>query len=92
MPGRSCRHRARRAARLVDEGAPGDVAEVHARLHFRKELGVEHALGVGGRGSGDHDMIGFADHGRDVVHHGHAWVRCVGTASADPDDVHIERK
>ena len=37
-------------------------------------------------------MIGFADHGRDVVHHGHAWVRCVGTASADPDDVHIERK
>ena len=30
---------------------PGDVAEVHARLHFREELGVEHALGVGVEGA-----------------------------------------
>ena len=37
-------------------------------------------------------MIGFADHGRDVVHHGHARVGCVGASSADADDVHVERK
>ena len=83
-PGRSCRHRAQRAARPGRRGCPGRCCRSARRLHFREELGVEHALGVGGRGSGDHDMIGFADHGRDVVHHGHAWVRCVGPRRRTP--------
>ena len=70
---------------LVDEGAPGDVAEVHAWLHFRKEPRARTCPGwPGSRERATTNMIGFADHGRDVVHHGHARVRCVGACRRTP--------
>ena len=73
----------RRAARPGRRGCPGDVAEVHAGFISRRAR-CRTCPGCRGSRSGDHDMIGFADHGRDVVHHGHARVRCVGARRRTP--------
>ena len=76
---------------LVDEGAPGDVDDVHAGLDRRERVRVEQVPGVRGGGRGDDQVIGTRQQLREI-HDLDARDRAGRARAPGGDHAHPERQ